>query len=180
MAKGIVASLRGDWSAVVNAVNAVFADAKFILLAENADATKPPHFCWATARDLATCHPRGRAFDQTREVRWREMAAGRFTVTYLSEGIEPPANAGFEVNSAEWETRPVGQKLYGTWSKTVGDWIEVMVPGTKGKYATVITGIPTLNALDPPPNTLKVEAVDYSHNGIVQLTRFCSIEEYRE
>lgn len=179
MAKGIVASLRGDWSAVVNAVNAVFSGAKFVLLAEDADATKSPHFCWVTALDLAAPHPRGRVFDQAREVRWREIAPGRYTATYLSETELPPTSAGFEVNPAEWETRAASQKLYGTWSKTAGDWIEVMVPGTRGKYATVITGIPTLNALDPPPNALKMVAVDYLRDGVVQLTRFCAIEEYR-
>jgi hypothetical protein len=178
MAKGIVASLRGDWSAVVNAVNAVFDGANFILLAEDADATKPPHFCWATALDQTTCHPRGRAFDQTREVRWRETGAGRFTATYLSETTDPPASAGFEATSTEWQTRRTCQKLYGKWSKTTGDWVEVMVPGTRGKYRPVIDGIPTLKALDPPPNALTVEGVDYFRDGVLQLTRFRAIEKY--
>lgn len=180
MAKGIVASLRGDWNAVVNAVNAVFDGAKFILMAEDADASKQPHFRWIEALDQATCHPRGRAFDQTREVRWREAGAGRFTATYLSETSAPPASTGFKASSTEWETRRTAQKLYGKWSKTAGDWVEVMVPGTRGKYGPLIADIPALNALDPPPNALKISAVDYSREGVVQLTRFCAIEEYRE
>lgn len=180
MANGIVASLRGDWSAVVNAVNAVFDGAKFILMAEDSDASQPPRFCWLTALDQAACYPRGRAFNQWQEVRWREAGAGRFTATYLSESSEPPPSAGFEASGTEWQTQRTSQKLYGTWSKTAGDWVEVMVPGTRGKYGDVIAGIPTLNALDPPPNALKLEVVDYSRDGMVQLTRFRTIEEYWE
>jgi hypothetical protein len=179
MAKGITASLRGDWKVVVNAVNAVFGGAEFILLAEDADATKPLHFCWATALDQTTCHPRGRAFDQMREVRWRETGAGRFMVTYLSEGNDPPESAGFEASSTEWQTRRTSQKLYGKWSKTTGDWVEVMVPGTRGKYGPLIAGIPTLDVLNPPPNALKVVVVDYFRDGVVQLTRFCAMEEFK-
>lgn len=180
MAKGIVASLRGDWNAVVNAVNGVFGGAKFILLAEDTDATKPVHFRWVTTLDQAACYPRGRAFDETQEVRWRQTGGGRFTATYLSETSAPPAGAPFEASSIEWETRRTSQKLYGTWSKTAGDWVEVMVPGTRRKYDAVISGIPALNALDPPPNALKITAVDYSRDGVVQMTRFCAIEEYQQ
>lgn len=180
MAKGIVASLHGDWGAVVNAVNSVFGGATFILLAEDAHATKPLHFVWAAALDENTCHPRGRAFDETREVRWRETGAGRFTATYLSETSGPPAGTRFETSSTEWQTRRTAQKLYGKWSKSAGDWVEVMVPGTRGKYAAVIAGIPALNALDPPPNALEITAVDYSRDGMVQMTRFCAIEEYQQ
>ncbi|MDQ3012020.1 MAG: hypothetical protein M3X11_15090 [Acidobacteriota bacterium] len=171
--KGMVASLRGDWAVVVQAVNAVFGGGEFILLAEDASAIVDLHFERKTALSAGACHPRGRAFDKTREVRWRETMCGRFIVTYLSESSRPPNEAGFGDADTNWETRNTRQKLYGKWNDKLKDWVEVSVPGISGKYKAVCSIV-------SEPNSLQIKAVDYSRNSIVQMTRFCAIEAYKE
>ncbi len=172
-----VAGLRGDWDAVVNAVKAVFGGNEFVLLAENDDAMKPPHFEWVN--DLKTRHPRGRAFDPDREVRWRATTQGRFVVSYLSEQTPPPADVGFEPNSEDWETRTANQKLYGKWSRKTDDWVEVAVPGiTRGYYSPLLKTFLPKSDTDPAP--LEVATVDYLRNGLVQMTRYCLVQRHPE
>lgn len=172
MTKGMVASRRGDWAAVVAAVNDVFSGKEFILLAEDANALNRPHFERKTALATDAQLPRGRAFNQEREVRWRENAAGRFVVTYLSnEKDAPPEKAGFTDCDTAWETRATRQKLYGKWNDKLNDWVEVAVPGIKDKYKAICTTV---------SKPLQLSAVDYSRDGIVQMTRFCAVEAYEE
>ncbi|MCG3144835.1 MAG: hypothetical protein HONDAALG_02308 [Gammaproteobacteria bacterium] len=172
MTKGTVASRRGDWAAVVEAVNAVFGGKEFILLAEDADALISPHFEPKNTLETDAQLPRGRAFDKEREVRWRERSGGLFIVTYLSESGVPPDEARFVDEGSEWETRKTWQKLYGKWNGKLGDWVEVSVPGIKDKYKAVYTG--------EPNSPLQIDAVDYSRDGIVQMTRFCGISDYKK
>ncbi len=173
MADGIVASLSGDWTTVVRAVQAVFNSASFTLLAEDCLATESPHFEPATSLGDKV-HPRGRAFDREREVRWREISPGRFVVTYLSDvsaKVALPAESDFKMSQEQWDTCYATQKLYGKWSRNAKDWVEVSVPGVSGKYHSLV-------ALDPSINSLQVVAVDYLRDGIVQMTRFRAVEPY--
>lgn len=174
MAEVFVASLRGDWARVVKAVQMVFGDTGFILLAEDAKAIRSLHFRRAKSLD-DVCHPRGRAFDNQREVRWRENTSGHFLVTYLSEDLVPSEETGFVLSSDRWATRRASQKLYGKWNEqdNVKDWIEVSVPGISRKYQSVVD-------TSPPPYSLQINAVDYIQNGLVQMTRFCEVNGYRE
>jgi hypothetical protein len=170
MTKGMVASLRGDWAALVQAVNAVFGDKEFILLAEDASALNSLRFERKTALKTDTQHPRGRAFNKQREIRWRESAGGRFIITYLAEEKDgPPEKAGFSDFDTDWETRETRQKLYGKWNDKLEDWVEVSAPGISGNYKAVCSIAPT-------PFALQLDAVDYSRNGIVQMTRFRAVE----
>ena len=173
MAKGTLASGRGGWEAVVKAANHVFGASEFILLSEGVKATDRVHFEPAASLSINVRYPRGRAFDKKREVRWREAGSGHYVIAYLSEDGAPPQDAGLLLNSEEWQTRPAIQKLYGTWSQTAGDWVEVAVPGISQVYAGLVN-------VASPRNSLQIAAVDYSQNGMVQMTRFCEIEPYRD
>lgn len=175
MADGIVASLSGDWSAVVRAVQSVFNGATFTLIAEDCLATESPHLEHANSLNDTIRHPRGRAFDRNREVRWREILPGQFVVTYLSDSsakVTIPAESGFMISNEKWDIRDdTMQKLYGKWSNDANDWVEVSVPGVSGKYQELIT-------INPPPNSLQLKTVDYIRDGIVQMTRFCRVHQY--
>jgi hypothetical protein len=173
VAKGTLASGCGEWEAVVKAANAVFGASGFILLSEGALATDTARFEPAASLSTNLCYPRGRAFDKKRELRWRVTGSGQYVIIYLSEDGAPPPDAGLRVSSEEWQTRPAIQKLYGTWSQTTGDWVEVAVPGISQVYKSLIKIPPTHNAL-------QIAAVDYSQIGLVQMTRFCAIEPYRD
>ncbi|MFL6214384.1 MAG: hypothetical protein ACJ74J_10895 [Blastocatellia bacterium] len=171
MARGTLASICGGWDAVVKAANVTFGGG-FILLSEGAWATDPPRFeSAALLSDSARCQ-RGRAFDSKRELRWREADSGRFILTYLSEDGAPPPEAGLVLSGEEWQTNPTIQKLYGTWSQTAKDWVEVAVPGISQAYKGIASIALQVNAL-------QIAAIDYSKNGMVQMTRFCAIEPYR-
>lgn len=172
MADGIVAGLLGNWSTVVKTLNAVFGGSRFTLLAERGDAMKAPHFAPAVSLDETDSLPRGRAFDNEREVRWRETTKDNFTVTYLSERRQPPAETGFRLSADRWETRETRQKLYGKWSETQRDWVEVSVPGVSETYQSLVT--------TDPPNSLQVASVDYHRNGLVQMTRYRIVQKYQE
>lgn len=169
MAKGIVASKRGDWAAVIQTVERVFDRQQFNLLAEPADAMRPWLFQPATQLDGAA-GPRGRAFNQRVEVRWRQTACGSYIVTYLSEQDEPPPGTGLAKAALAWEITASRQKLYGKWSDDTNDWIEVSVPGVTGAYLTFDL---------PAYNSLQLDTVDYSLNGVIQMTRFRDISEYQ-
>jgi hypothetical protein len=173
MAKGVLAGGCGGWEAVVKAANAVFGASGFTLLSEGASATDRARFESAVSLSINVCYPRGRAFDKKREVRWREAGSGQYVITYLSEDGAPPLDAGLRVNSEQWQTSPAIQKLYGTWSETTKDWVEVAVPGISQAYRTLVIAA-------PPPNALQIAVVDYSKNGLVQMTRFCAVEPYRD
>jgi hypothetical protein len=172
MADAIAAGLRGDWETVVATVNAVFGGSRFILLAEKGDATKKPQFEPAVALTADTRLPRGRAFDDEKEVRWRETTKDRFIMTYLSERVRPPADLGFSVSAEEWETNGASQKLCGKRSDKTGDWVEVSTPGVSETY----------EALVGPErwHSLKVATVDYVRDGIALMTRYRTIQEYEE
>jgi hypothetical protein len=171
VAKGTLASSRGGWEAVVKAANFVFGDSGFILLSEGIKATDRMRFEPTALLSINVCYPRGRAFDKKREVRWREAGSGQYVIAYLSEDGAPPQETGLLVNSEEWQTSPAIQKLYGTWSQTTKDWVEVAVPGISQVYGGLVN-------IAPPPNALQIAVVDYSQNGMVQMTRFCAIEPY--
>lgn len=173
MSSGTVASACVEWNGVIKAVNSVFDGGPFILLSEDSLPTNPPHFELITTLDTAAPNPRGRAFDQSREVRWREIKIGRYVVTYLSETVPPPAEAGLILEQSEWETRNAVQKLYGTRSAIANDWVEVSVPGINQKYSNLVNH-------PKPPTALQIAAVDYSRDGIVQMTRFCAVGAYEE
>lgn len=171
MAKGTLANSRGGWESVVKAANIIFGADGFILLSEGVRATDRAHFEPADSLHNSVCYPRGRAFDKKRELRWREAGGGQYIITYLSEDGAPPPDAGLLVNSEEWQTSPAVQKLYGTWSQTMEDWVEVAVPGISQAYKDLIKA--TI-----PPNALQIAVVDYNQNGLIQMTRFCAIEPY--
>jgi hypothetical protein len=172
VAKGTLANSCGGWEAVVKAANIVFSASGFILLSEGVRPTDRARFEPAASLSDSVCYPRGRAFDKKRELRWREAGRGQYLITYLSENGAPPPDAGLLINSEEWEASPAIQKLYGTWSQTSKDWVEVAVPGITLAYKELIT-------VAPPPNALQIVVFDYSQNGLVQMTRFCAIEPYR-
>jgi hypothetical protein len=176
MAEAVVASLRGDWKAVVQAVSNIFKEAEFILLAEaefipGEDATKQLHFRRASSLHESTRMPRGRAFNDEAEVRWRESCVDHFIITFLSESenVQPPPD--FASGDMKWKTARRAQKLYGKWSKSMEDWVEVSVPGVTGRYKEVIQP-------EPDHLPLMIETVDYFVDGCIQLTRFCGVAKY--
>lgn len=172
MAEGIVAGLRGDWTLVVQTVKAVFLGKPFLLLCEDRDATERPHFKPARALDENIRFPRGRAFDKEREVRWRETTRGKFAITYLSETHAPPAQLGLQSTGHRWTTRETRQKLFGKWSDSLKDWVEVSVPGISKTYHALVQ--------EDPPNLLQIAAVDYYCEGVAQTTRYRAIQEFEE
>ncbi len=104
--------------------------------------------------------PRGRAFGTQVEVRWRQVAPDTFDVLVLTET---------EQLGPEWicfETRePHGQEslrhyLWGTHRAELGGWVEAQLPR------------PLRYPLDSPQSFAYVEAIEYSRDGVVQLTRF--------
>ena len=174
--QGLVTSLSGDWTAVVTAVNTVFAGRRFVLLAENGDAMKKPAFEWLEALSDSPMHPRGRAFDGVCEVRWRGTGPdNRFVVTFLSESGAPPGEAGFHPQAEHWEVRASSQKLYGKWSDRTDDWVEVSVPGISGVYRALIEP-----SKEPNKTALEIQTVDYSRSGLILMTRFCEVGPYWE
>lgn len=171
MAEGIVASLQGDWQAVVQAVRSVFGGADYYLLSEDEDATKQLHFYKNVSLDNNQRMPRGRAFNNDSEVRWRKSGKSRFTITFLSESFQAPV--GFEMSSAKWEAFRRAQKLHGQWSETAKDWVEVAVPGISGHYKKLFDSF-DFSIFHLP---LKLNVVDYFLDGCAQMTRFCGVEE---
>jgi hypothetical protein len=176
MTEGKVASMRGDWAALVEAVNAAFSGQDFILLAEaesaaadDKNATSLLHFHRTKSLDKQTVLPRGRAFNAEREVRWRALEGGRFMVTHLAESADiPPSEHTFATHDGRWETIRSSQKLYGQWSTRTEDWVEVAVPGVSRRYGELMRS-------SPPPTSLRLEVVDYLLEGCVRMTRFCDL-----
>jgi hypothetical protein len=171
-----LAALRGDWNVVVKAVNTVFGGRDFVLLAEYGDAMRRPQFDWANRLSDDAPYPRGRAFDPEREVRWRETAKGRFLITFLSEQGKPPAEAGFSLSDENWEAHDTNQKLTGKWSESMKDWVEVSVPGASRAYQPFAE----IDPATKPSNSLEVVTVDYSRDGLVQMTRYKVVQPHQE
>jgi hypothetical protein len=173
MSEGIVASMQGNWSMVAAIVNTVFGGLEFTLLAERCDPTAPPHFQPRKELNSNELMPRGRAFNSSCEVRWRETEKGCFTVTYLSESLPPPTEAGLILSATRYDAAAGrGQKLYGKWSDTLDDWVEVSVPGVSKTYDKFF-------GASPQPNSLQVTAVDYLIDGCIQMTRLCQVKEFK-
>jgi hypothetical protein len=169
--KGFVTSLSGNWTAVVSAVNEVFAGRRFILLAENGDAMKKPVFEPRKALGDAPTHPRGRAFDAACEVRWRLTGQDdRYVVTFLSESGGPPGHIAFHREAEQWEVRASSQKLTGKWNDRAKDWVEVAVPGISGVYDPIVQAT---------PHSLEIQTIDYCRAGLVLMTRYCAVRPYR-
>lgn len=171
---GFVTFLSGNWTAVVTAVNEVFAGRPFVLLAELGDAMKKPVFEPRKTLTDAQTHPRGRAFDRTCEVRWRGTGKDDwYIVTFLSESGDPPAQAGFQPDTEPWDVRASSQKLFGKLSARakVNDWVEVAVPGINGVYRALVEANKT---------SLEIQTVDYSRAGLILMTRFCDVRPYQE
>jgi hypothetical protein len=173
MRRGSVASLRGDWSTVVKAVNTIFGEEGFILLAEdqNAPDTRASlHFRRATSLNDNELLSPGRAFNDRFEVRWREITSKQFIITCLNDVGTIPGELSFSSSNQEWETIDTSQKLYGLWSALSNDWVEVAVPGASNRYQRFFEGV-------EQPRALKLTVVDYMRDGCVQMTRFRSIAE---
>jgi hypothetical protein len=166
MGEAFVGILNGDWIAVMNTVKTVFSGETFILLAEDGNAEAPPQFRPAKSLEQSLEMPRGRAFNKEAEVRWRIRSKNRFNIIFLSEKLQPPA--GFELSKVRWATSDQVQKLYGKWSSTAKEWVEVSVPGVKGSYKELFDS----HESQPP---LRLEVVDYSSDGCIQMTRFSKV-----
>jgi hypothetical protein len=168
---GVVASAHGNWNRIQDAVAGVFVTDGFILLAEQASPINAPLFERVLGPLPALELLRGRAFSQESEVRWRQIRPGYFSITFLAEGEEQITPDGFVSVPGPWTAIPTVQKLTGTWSPKMNDWIEVSVPGISGRYGAVAT---------PGWTAVVISAVNFDRAGITQMTRYCNVEEFRE
>lgn len=172
--KPIVASLCGDWPAVLEAVNDAFGHNEFTLLAEDAAAEKRPYFTHGVSLDNKDILPRGRVFDKNREVRWRKIGDGRFVVTYLSETTHLSEPANFTLARGLWTVeKNQRQKLYGKYKPSLNRWIEVAVPGA-GEYRSVFKDGCQEDTV------LEIRTVDYLNDGVVRMTRYCEVNIYEQ
>jgi hypothetical protein len=173
MDEGIVAGLRGDWPRIVDTVRALCDNEPSILLAEDWSPMERPRFEPLIVNNLKTLMPRGRIFNRVFEVRWRQVAAGSLTMTYLSESLSANEEIGFISSAAAYTAAPGHpQKLYGKWSNALEDWVEVSVPGTINAYHRLVK-------FDPPPPALQIDTVDYFLEGRLCMTRFRCISEFK-
>ena len=168
MSKAIVASLRGSWIDVVNAVNFVFAENEFTLIAEEGFRKEQLHLRKATVLNSANKMISGRAFNKSCEMRWRKISTNKFIITFLSETKQPPT--GFATVNGDWQKQDGQQKLYGKWSDHLEDWVEVAVSGVSYRYQSL--------GVNQSDESLKIAVVHYLKDGCVQMTRFCEISKY--
>jgi hypothetical protein len=167
---GIVASADGDWSTVRSVVDAAFHGEVFALLAEDSHPTVPPHFSKDNKQLAESELPRGRAFGPKGEVRWREVRPERFSITFLAEGEGIAIPGGLTAVPGPWTATPASQKLTGTHSPKMGDWIEVSVPGISGRYGAIAT---------PDWTAIELRGFNFDKAGLHQMTRYSEIVEFR-
>ncbi|PYP83341.1 MAG: hypothetical protein DMF61_23400 [Blastocatellia bacterium AA13] len=172
MIEGIVASSSGDWVRVVEIIGLVSGESS-ILLAEDSSPLLRPRFEPLDPKTLCAPLPRGRVFNKTAEIRWRQTGEGLFTITYLSETVSLPEEQGFVRSNIKYNSvHRSHQKLFGKRSNRLSDWVEVSVPGISQTYHRFFPA-------EPLPSALQIDTVDYVLDGLVCLTRFCGISEFK-
>jgi hypothetical protein len=133
--------------------------------------------------DLPTDWPRGRAFGEDREVRWRRLDDGRYRVAVLTENPEQALLGESEQRTAP-ETYGVEQRTILLWgemsreSEVSPPWIEVRIPQP---LHYPLEGEDLERPNDPQKESallrVVIEGWDYTDGGVRVATRWAKLKQ---